>query len=153
MLLDKQNTVSNQQSLVAAVGTVVSTDSIDLWGQAAVPTVPGLGGSVLKDIGRGKEPELLCQITEQVTSGGAGTLQFQLVMADDDALTTNPVVLQETVAIAKATLVPGYQARLCIPVGVSKRYLGAKYVIGTADLTGGKVTAGIVMDKQTSFVG
>lgn len=153
MMLDKENLVSDQQTIAAAAGNILSTNAIDTWGAASAPTIPGLGGSVLKDVGRGNSPKLLAQVTETVTSGGAATVQFQLVMADDAALTTNLTVLAETPAIGYATCVAGYQARLEVPPGVSRRYLGMRYIIGTATTTAGKVTAGLVSDKQTTFVG
>jgi hypothetical protein len=170
MMLDIQNLVSDQQTIAAVASTLTSTNAIDLMGAAAAPTLPqaatpaggaatGNGLKVMMDAGRGKEPELLVQVTEAVTSLGSATVQFQLVAADDAALSTNANVLQETLAIAKADLVAGYQARLCIPPGIVNsagnpaRYLGCKYVIGTATTTAGKVTAGIVYDKQTTFVG
>lgn len=153
MILDMQNLLSDQQSLAQAAGNYLSTNAIDLWGSATAPAIPGLGGSVIKDVGRGNEPELLIQVTEQVASAGASTVQFQLVQADDAALGTNMEVLAETPAIGKAALVPGYQARLCIPPGVTRRYLGTRYVVAVATNTAGKVTAGIVGDRQTTFVG
>lgn len=170
MMLDIQNLVSDQQSIAAVASTITSTNAIDLMGAATSPTIPqagtpaggaatGAGLRVLQDAGRGKEPELLVQVTEAVASAGAATVQFQLVAADDAALSTNANVLQETGAIALATLVAGYQARLCVPpglvnsAGAPARYLGCKYVIGTATTTAGKVTAGIVYDRQTTFVG
>lgn len=150
MLLDVQNLVSDDQDLAKAAGTYLSDKSIDL---GAVGTIPGIGGTPIHDVGRGDCPELLVQVTETFTSGGAGTLQAKLVMADDDALTSNVVVLQETLAIALATLVAGYQFRLCcVPFGVTKRYLGIQYVVGTATMTAGKVTAGILVDRQSNPV-
>jgi translation initiation factor 6 (eIF-6) len=37
-----------------------------------------------------------------------------------------------------------------LPGGLNERYLGVQYVIGTATMTAGKVTAGIVANKQTA---
>lgn len=146
MMLDKENTVSNQQSLIIAVGSALSDFSIDL-GAAATDS---LGNSVISDIGRGMA-DMLVQITETVlAAGGAATIDFQLVMADNAALTSNLVVLQTTGAIAKTVLLAGYQPRLRIPVGISKRYLGLRYVVAAFDVTAGKVTAGIVRDRQTN---
>lgn len=154
MILDFQNLLSDNQNIAQAIGNYLSTNSIDLWGQASIPTIPSLGGAVIKDIGRGLIPRLLVQLTQTVTSGGAGTLQVQLVQADDAALTTNLVVLQETIAIALANLVAGYQFRIEVPPGVTKRFLGCRYVVGGATLTAGTVTAGFVDTLQTNpFVG
>lgn len=152
MILDLQNLLSDQQSMVNAIGTYNSTNVIDQWGSAAPPTIPGVGGSIISDIGRGKTPEVLCQITVQPVGPGA-SVQFQLVQCDDAAY-TNPVVLQETIAIPIATLVPGYQARLNLAPGVTKRCVFVRYVISGAALTAGNFSAGLMSDRQTNpFVG
>jgi hypothetical protein len=142
MLLDNQNLVSNNQSLVQAAGTYLSDFSIDL---GATGTIPGLGGSPNSDPGK-SDIEFIAQIVQTFTSGGAATLQVNLVMADDAALTTNLVVLESTPVLALATLVAGYQFRLGhqLPVGITKRYIGLQYIIGTAAMTAGKVTAGVI---------
>jgi len=152
MILDLQNLLSDQQSMVNAIGTYNSTNVIDQWGSAAPPTIPGVGGSIISDIGRGKTPEVLCQITVQPVGPGA-SVQFQLVQCDDAAY-TNPVVLQETIAIPIATLVTGYQARLNLAPGVTKRCVFVRYVISGAALTAGNFSAGLMSDGQTNpFVG
>jgi hypothetical protein len=145
MLADKQNTVSDDQDLAIAVGSVLSDKSIDLGPSAT----DSLGNTVISDIGRGEEPSLLVQVTETFV-GATGTLKAELVMADNAALTTNLVVLQDSGAIAVASLTAGYQFRLGITVGVSKRYLGLRYTVGTANMTAGKVTATLVTSRQTN---
>jgi hypothetical protein len=147
MLLDRENLLSNNQDLAQAAGNYLSTNTIDL-GAAGTPAI---GGSVIHDIGRGNHVEVLVQVTETFTSGGAATVKAQLVMADNAALTSNLTILDQTDDLALATLVAGYQFRLrCVPQGVTKRYLGVRYVIGTATTTAGKCTAGIVLDRQTN---
>lgn len=142
MLLDNQNLVSNAQNLAQAAATYLSDFSIDL---GATGTIPGLGGSPNSDPGKA-DIEFLAQVVQTFTSGGAGTLQVNLVMADDAALTTNLTVLASTPVLAKAALVAGYQFRLgcTLPVGITQRYLGLQFIIGTAAMTAGKVTAGII---------
>lgn len=150
MLLDTQTLFSDQQNLAQAAGNYLSTNTIDL---GAVGT-PVLGGTLASDIGRGDSPEVMAQVTTTFTSGGAGTLVVQLVMADDAALTSNLTIVSQTDTLALATLVAGYQFRFGrVPPGISKRYLGLRYVIGTATMTAGKVTAGLALDRQDTFVG
>ena len=151
MLMDKQVLVSDQQTIAVAAGNLLCTDAIDLGLAGTVPG--GLVGSFIRDMGRGGHPQMEVVVTEQVASAGASTTQFQLVTADDAALSTNLTVINETPAIPKATLVPGYRARLAIPPGITQRYLGVRYVIGTATQTAGKVTAGLVYDIQETFIG
>lgn len=147
MMMDALLMMSNDQSIALAAGTHLCDRSIFLGDNPA----DTLGNTPIKDFGRGpKNMSLLVQITESVTSGGASTTDFQLIMADNGPLTTNKVVLQTTGAIAKATLVKGYKARLALPVGISKKYLGVQYVVATATQTAGKVTATLVESMQTN---
>lgn len=153
MMNDIQTLMSDSQSIAAGAGTVVSTNAIDL-GAAGTPAAGYQArGTAPHDIGRSgaKGVQLEVQIDETVTSGGAATVDFQLIMSDNSDLSA-PTVLQTTGAIAKATLVAGYKPRLALPVGISKRYLGIQYVIAVAATTAGKVTAGLVADRQTTTV-
>jgi hypothetical protein len=155
MFIDKQNTFSDKQSLINGIGSFLSTNVMDLFrGQTANPTAfggSGGGGVVLNDIGRGNPPELLAQLTEDVTSGGAATVEVQLVSADDAALTTNLTVLQTSGALPLSVLKAGYQARLATPAGITQRFLGMRYVVAVAATTGGKIFSGFVKAKQTAI--
>jgi hypothetical protein len=147
VLLDKQNMLSIGQALTTAGTPVLSTNTIDLGVAGTMPQ----GGSPIRDIGRGTEIDILVQVDTTFTSAGAATLFVELVMADDAALTSNLVVLQQTGVIALATLVAGYQFRLRgIPQGVSKRFLGLRYNPTAFDFTAGKITAGIVDARQSN---
>jgi hypothetical protein len=149
MLIDKQNLLSDAQALaLGATTTALSTNTIDL-GAAGTPA---LGGSVIYDIGRSSELDVVVQVVTAFTSGGAGTLEVELVMADDAALTTNLTVLQATGDIALATLVAGYQFRIGkLPHGISRRYLGLRYRNDSAAaLTAGAVTAFVGLGRQSN---
>lgn len=150
MIMDALDTFADNQSLINNAGTYLCNNSID---RGVTGTVPGgLVGPLVDDQGMSAELDLLVQIITTVTSGGAATIQFQLVMADDAALTTNLVVLQSTDVIALATMVAGYQFRLGVPVGITKRFWGVQYIIGTAAVTAGAFTASVVPrgGKQTN---
>lgn len=157
MILDLQTLLSDKQAITT--GTQLSTNSFDLWNNNAVlPVVPltnfttQAGGGLIFDPGRGAYAELWAQVTTAFTVGTS--LQLKLVMADDVALGTNLLVLQEGIAILEAALVPGYRFRIgsTLPVGFTQRFLGIQYVsVGTH--TTGNVSAGIVMDSQDTFVG
>lgn len=150
MILDRETLVSNQQTLALAAGSYLSTDSIDL---GAANTTP-LGNTPVTDPGRALRGDILAQLTEDVTSGGAATLEFQLVTGTgvdgSGQINAGLRVEQSTGALALATLKKGYQARLAMPAGLTQRYLAVRYVIGDFALTAGKVTSGIVFDKQTN---
>lgn len=145
MLLDKQNMFSDAQDLAQAAGSYLSTNTIDLGATGST----SIQGSPSSDIGRARNIDVLAQITETFTSGGAATLQVQLVSADNAALSSNLTVLAETPAYALAALTAGKQFPLRFAPPVSQRYIGVRYVIATATTTAGKCSAGLVMDKQT----
>lgn len=148
MLMDKENLLSDAQSLAQVVGTYASTNTIDL---GAPGTIPWLGGTQRNDVGRGTHRlQVLCQVITAFT-GATATVQFQLITSASANLGT-PTVMDTTEAIAVATLIAGYQVRLsCIPHGVAQRYLGLQYLIATATTTAGTVTAGLVLDRQTNL--
>lgn len=146
-ILDHQLTVAKEQAL-GNVGTVVCADVIDL---GAPGSIPGIGGTPLKDLGRGNRKILLAQITETaLASGGAATADFQVVSSDNADL-SSPTVHATTGAIAKATLVAGYRIPLAIPLGITKRYFGVQWVVATNNFTAGKVHVSIVDTAQDAW--
>lgn len=145
MQLDAQCLFSDAQDLAQTAATYLCSNSYDL----GVAGEDALGNTIIKDIGRGNVPHLLVQVTEAFTSVGAATVDFQLISDTVEAL-SSPTVLQTTGAIAKASLVAGYQVRLAIPAGITERFLGVQYVIGAATTTAGKVTAGLIALPQTN---
>lgn len=153
MMMDIENLFSDQQSLVASAGAILSDHSIEL---GAPDVIPGFTTQTpVHDIGRGKEVNVLVQVTQDFDSASDNvTCKAALVMADDEALTSNLTVLEETPAIAQAVLVKGYQWRLggTIPPGISKRFLGIRYTTAVGDATAGKVTAGLLLDRQSTSV-
>lgn len=149
MILDQNLVFSDSQNLAQAAGSYLSDKSVNL-GPVGSPVV---GGPLASDLGKGNVPELLVQVVTAFTTSASGTLQVQLVMADDAPLTTNLTVLCETTTLAVAALVAGYQFRLQLPPGISQQYLGLKYIIGTGAMTAGKVTAGLILQRQETYVG
>ena len=146
---------SDDQSLAQVVGTYLSDKSID-WQKAARQTT-ALGNTPTMDIGRGNLVEVVCQVTTAFV-GATATVLAELIMADDEALTSNVVSLEQapggsiTVGIPVATLVAGYQWRIgrSIPAGISSRYLGLRYRIFTATTTAGKISAFLAKDRTTA---
>lgn len=144
MMLDKANTFSDAQTLAFAAGSALSTYSVDL---GATTNVDSKANTVISDLGR-SDVALFIEIVEAVLSAGAATVQFELVQADDAALTTNLEVLCSTAALAKAALVIGKQIPLDIPVGITRRYIGLRYTVAVATTTAGKVTASLIAAKS-----
>jgi hypothetical protein len=152
-LFDKQNMLSDAQAITT--GAAYSTNSIDL-GAAQSHSYYGSIPSALNDFGRGTEKKLEIQVVETFTSAGAGTLTVSLVTGTgvdaNGQINAGEKILESTPAIALATLVAGYKFRIrSVPHGIDQRYLALKYTVATADFTAGKVTAGIVHDKQQAL--
>jgi hypothetical protein len=154
MALDANLILSDDQDLSQVIGAYLSDKSVDLWNGARQTTAKG--NTPVMDPGMGNHVLVVCQVTESFV-GATATVNGELIMADDEALTSNVVVLQQapggsvTVGIPVATLVAGYQFRIggTIPPGVSKRYLGVRYNIFTATTTSGKITAFLTRNWAT----
>lgn len=117
--------------LVTATGNTLSTNVIDL---AATKQAQAA------DFGQGEPLECEISIVNSITSAGAATVQFQLVTADDAAITVNPTIVVQTDAIPKASLLAGVVVPLHLDRAapyVPRRYLALRYVVGTAVLTNG----------------
>jgi len=153
-MLDKLLLCSDEQSLIIATATPTLSDkSLDLGVLTSTDT---LGNTMRQgDPGRGLDIELMCQVIQTVlATGGASELMVELVVADNAALDSNLVVLQQSAAIAKATLVAGYNFRIggVLPPGLGKRYVGLRYNVTTNAITTGKITAGLApKGRQTVF--
>lgn len=130
MIQDAQTLLSDAQALTA---TAVSTNTYDT-GAAGNEIIAG---------------EPLCIVfTVDVaadTASGDETYQFQAIQSANANLSSQDVLVQtDTSFITRATLIAGYKLVLAIPPGLkTKRYLGARYVLGgtTPTLT---VTAALV---------
>lgn len=132
MILDERNEFADAATLVgAAAGTTyVLGDVIDL-------------GTTPRDIGTGEDLYAVCQIdTAVLAAAGAANVTFKLVSDSTADLATSPTVHFATAAIAKATLVAGYQVfAIKLPSGMYERYLGVTYTPDTNPTTAGKANA------------
>ena len=126
----------------------MSSNIIDL---GATGTVIGGSSALDRDIGKGTPLEILIQWTVAAVSGGASTVTVDLE-TDDNSAFSSATVLATTGAIAKATLVAGYQMKIHYMPRGAERYIRLNYTVATADLTAGKVTAGFVAGVQTNDV-
>jgi hypothetical protein len=136
MYLDAQNQFSAAQA-VTALGSTPSTNVIDLG------VARDVGGAVTDKL------MLLCQVVAAFTSGGAGTIQVQFQASNDNA-TWSTIVQSDVIALA--ALVPGYKfLQNRVPSFQSNalfRYVRLNYVVGTAVMTGGTITAAFTPDLQ-----
>lgn len=138
MILDKSEEFSDAQAVTA---TAISTNVID--------TNPS-GKNALVDLGDG-EPDvwLVIQCDQAATAAGAATVNFSLESDSVAGLSSSPNVHYQTGALAIAGLTAGKEvARVKLPAGDYKRYLGVRYTVATGPLTAGTFSAFIVKDAQ-----
>ena len=136
MILDKDLLCSDDQTLAFNIGNAASSNLSDL---AKV------------GYGRGEPIKVFCQMTADFDStGDAGTVQIKLQTDSAEGFNVASVDLVDTGALAQATLVKGYRPiDIYLPNNV-KRYLRFYYSVGSANGTGGTITAGLILDQQTN---
>ena len=131
MITDALLRVSSAQAVTT---TAVSTDTIDL--------------SVARDIGEGME--LFMNFAVTTAMAGGTSIKFEIIQADNAALSTNVQVIGSSDAVVTASLVAGYNTAVRFNPQIAsngKRYIGARYtVVGT--YTSGNITADVVTDMQ-----
>lgn len=142
MYLDAHLVLSSEQDISQTAGTYNSTNVID-FGDGSTTDADGVLA-----LGGGHPIYVKIVIVEAVTSAGAATVQFQLETDYAEAFDGSSVVLAETEAIGKATLVAGYECTLSMVPEQVERYLRVNYIIGTATTTAGTVDAFLVLDRQ-----
>ena len=129
---------------VTSLGNTVSTNVYD--------TAPlALGGNQVGDNGAGAGQTITIRVLQTLTSGGAATVQFQLVDASDSAISSNVRVLNQTDVFAFTTLTAGTDIGLRwppAPNGVPQRYVAVRFVVAGAALTGGTFWAFVAADRQ-----
>ena len=137
MLLDNQNQFSAAQA-VTSTGSTPSTNVIDLG------VARDIGGAVTDQL------MLLCEVVTPFTSGGSATLQVQFQTSPDNSSWS---ILAQSDAIPVASLGQGYKFLPGELPGGTSRYLRLNYVVGTAVMTGGNLTAALVpsLDVQNAY--
>lgn len=158
MILDNFATligsVSASGVLTGALATAAGTYKGASTGFNVMDLGPlALGGNQVGDTGSGERLNTEISILQTLTSAGAATVQFQLIQADDAALTTNVQVINQTDAYGYATLTAGTVVPLAWDKAAPytpKRYVGIAVVVGTAALTNGtgQFFAAVVKDVQ-----
>lgn len=122
-------------------GNVLSTNTIDLGSLT-------IGGNQVGDTGAGEQLFVEFSVLTAPTVGT--TVQFQLIQADDAALTSNVQVLNQTDAFPIASLPAGTLVPLNVDPAAPyapKRYIGVRYV-NTGAIATFSVVAAIVKNMQ-----
>ena len=127
--------------LVTANSTL-STNTIDMASLT-------LGGNQATDVGAGEPLEL--DISILVAPATATDVTFQLIQADDAALSSNVQIINQTAAFTIAqlpvgTVVPLHYDRAA-PFA-PKRYIGVRYVATGTTITAMSVVAAVVKNVQ-----
>lgn len=155
MILDNALLLSGAVSAAGALSgqlvianSALSTNTIDLGPLA-------IGGNQAGDLGAG-EP-LAVEFSILAAPAAATDVTFQLVQADDAALTTNVEVIVQTGAFPIAMLPIGTLVPLAVDRAAPlapRRYIGARYISTGTTVTTLSVVAALVkgiQDKQTSY--
>jgi len=128
------------QNVFASGAAVVSTNVVDVTGGSATGQIA--------DIFKGEELELLINV---ITAFAGGTsAEFQLVSADNAALSTNLTVLASSGAIPIASLGAGKQIRVC---GAPQDPRTLRRYVGLNVVNVGANSAGAVLAALTPFDG
>jgi hypothetical protein len=146
MIIDKELEFADGTWAPTATGDNISPNVWDSGPLSGTPTA-----NTGRDFGQGEGFWLMVLVVTAVTSGGAATVDFRLRTSANSNLTSSPTDLVSTGAIAKATLVAGYQSFLKFPSINSQaylRYLGVNANIGTAVLTAGAFRCDAIKDVQ-----
>lgn len=122
----------------AVTTTAIGSNVTDLF------SVDSAGGTSMPntaiDIGTGTGHAYLVVTTKGQYSGpGGATVNVSLESADDAGLSVNPQVHFSTGALAFAAFGPAGAkiARVRLPSGNYKRYLGVRFTVASGPLTGG----------------
>lgn len=128
MLIDRQNQLSDAQA-VTSTGSTPSANVIDL--------------GVARDVGGAATERLmlLCEVVTPFTSGGSATLRVQVQTSPDNAAWTTLVQSDD---VPVAALVQGRRFLPGALPGPTSRYVRLNYVVGTAAMTAGALTAALV---------
>jgi hypothetical protein len=147
MIFDNTLLFSDAQAITAVAA---STNVVDL---GANGTPYGDTRALVRDIGKGgKSVPIWVSITEAFNN--LTSLEI-LLQVDDNSGFASPKTLSRSGPIALADLIAGKPIDYpdYIPQGANERYIRLFYDITGIAPTTGKITAGVVADRQTNFIG
>lgn len=141
MILDNNLILSGSVSAAGVVAGQLATAVANNVSTNVIDTGPlAIGSNQPAEFGQGEALEVVITILQTLTSGGAATVQFQLVEADDAAISSNVNVLVQSDVFGYASLTAGTVVPLhydrAAPY-IARRYVALRIVIGTATLTNG----------------
>jgi hypothetical protein len=141
MILDNTNIFSDAQAITA---TARSTNVIDL---GAAGTAFGHAAAVGRDIGKGTEVQVTCNVVEAFNN--LTSLKISLESDDNAAFASAKEIASRTYLLAEINSAKILSFPAEIPEGADERYISLNYTVtGTAPTTG-KITCGVVAARQT----
>jgi len=141
MILDELLEFADAVSVIAAPGTAVMGDVIPL--------------SVARDVGgTGPAQDQLFAVftvdTEVDSAAEGATVDFQVVTADDSAITVGVVIIASTGVKTEAQLVAGAKFMVALPPTRDySLFLAVRRVIAGEAVTAGKINAFLTRDQGT----
>jgi len=143
MIMDASLLFSDGQAVTA---TAASTNVIDL---GATGTIFGASSAVVRDIGAGSRVPLVITVTESFNNL---TSIIVTIETDDNSSFSSATTVWTSPTYTLAQLATGAKYLLpdVIPVGVNERYVRLKYTLAGTTPTTGKITAGVVLARQTN---
>ncbi len=142
MIMDRSLLFSDGQAITA---TAASTNLVDL---GATGTPYG-GTAIVRNVGHGHAVPMVVTVTESFNTLTTLTITLEV---DDNASFSSAVIAWTSPAYTLAQLATGAKHLMpdYIPSSVNERYLRLKYTVGGSNPTLGKITAGVVMARQTA---
>lgn len=143
MIFDRTLLFSDEQAITA---TAASTNIVDL---GATGTIYGYSSAMVRELGYGNDANIYVGVTESFNNLTSLTISIE---TDDNSsfssattVWTSPAYTLAQLAVRAKYLLPDE-----LPAGVNERYVRLKYTVAGTAPTTGKITAGIVADRQTA---
>ena len=133
-ILDTTLEFSTAEELTST-GATISENIIDL-------------GATGRTVGNINYTPILFTVNTTFTSGGAATLQYEL-LTSDNADMSSPTVLHTSGVYALADLAQGKLGTLKFPDAVYQRYISLRWTVGTAAFTAGAISAQVAANAGT----
>jgi hypothetical protein len=143
MLLDKLETLSDEQSLTATAISTYVYDTLPSGGAVNSGDTGGPTANTTTNLGAGKTKYLFIWVHTVLDSAGEAATLIASLESSADTSNGTPTVHWTSSSIAEATLATGYWIAKGIPIppGAYKRYICVNYTVGTENFTSGKVSA------------
>lgn len=143
MILDYLTEFCAEEDVTTAIGTAQVGDSLDMSAGVPIQTVTRLGEDGQRQM------HVHVTVTTAFASAGAATVRFGLMSDAQDPITPASATVHALGAtIPIANLTAGTQLFLTFPMVEGERYYGITAEVGTAALTAGAITAGLVFDRH-----